>query len=79
MSPNPVFIPPAPNKPPLKGNCHYRVNNNNKKKRDKGNWSQTAFDWSQSRTITIAAAVERRVALLFLMELTGLRTVVNGL
>lgn len=57
-----MFIPPAPNKPPLKGNCCYRVNNNNnyyyygKKERDKGNWSQTAFDWSQSRTITIAAA-----------------------
>lgn len=46
--------------------------------KDKGNWSQTAFDWSQSKTIMIKAAAERRAALLFLMELTGLRMVVNG-
>lgn len=45
---------------------------------DKGNWSQSAFDWSQSITIMIAAAAGQRVALLFLMELTGLRMVVNG-
>lgn len=47
-------------------------------KKDKGNWSQSAFDWSQSITIMIAAAAGHRVALLFLMELTGLRMVVNG-
>lgn len=47
-------------------------------KTDKGNWSQTAFDWSQSITIMITAAAGQRVALLFLMELTGLRMAVNG-
>lgn len=39
---------------------------------------KTAFDWSQSITIMIAAAAGQRVALLFLMVLTGLRMVVNG-